>query len=161
MTLQAILNRAYDRHVTLMQKTLDTLGNILQHETDERLTTLTDGPDGWTVTEVLCHLRDFDDIFYQRVLRIVNEDKPQLVPYDHEAMARERNYRAQYPIQVYAELQQSRQRFIDYFKSLSPEHRTRMGIHPQNGEWTVMDALMQVGHHDANHIEQITRILTQ
>ncbi|HRL11897.1 MAG TPA: hypothetical protein PKX07_08455, partial [Aggregatilineales bacterium] len=60
-------------HVSLMNRTVLILGHILQSESRERLTTLTDGPDGWTVGEVICHLRDFDAIFLARAHRIVTE----------------------------------------------------------------------------------------
>lgn len=36
----------------------------------------------------------------------------------------------------------------------------RAGIHPKRGHFTMTDAVIQVGHHDCMHLEQITRILT-
>lgn len=155
----ALLDRVREKHIGLMGKTLDTLANILQTESEERLQTLRDGEAGWTVTEILCHLRDFDEIFYQRAVRIVSEDNPQLQPVNYEALVIERQYNQQHPHEVYETLRQSRQQFIAFFKALTAEQWERAGVHPAYGEWTLTDAVMQVGHHDANHIEQITRVL--
>lgn len=160
-TPEDLMLRLRKSYVGLMRKTLETIGHVIAHESLERLTTLTDGPDGWTVTEVIAHLYDFDGIFRMRAEMIVNQDYPQLPGFDHEQMAIDRNYRAMNPHEVYAKLVESRNGFSDFFKSLSDEQWERAGVHPEKGHFTMMDAVMQVGTHDANHLEQITRILTQ
>lgn len=156
-----LMTRVRQRHIVLMAKTLDTLGNVLKTISDDDATRYTDGPDGWCVLEVLCHLRDFDEIFHQRAVQIVEKNQPMLTRYDHEALAIERRYREQNITQVYVDLVKSRRAFIEFFAALTDEQWDRAGIHPESGVFTLTDALMQVGHHDANHIEQITRILTQ
>ncbi len=148
------------RHIGLMQKTLDLLDNVLRMAPHADLTRFTDGPDGWNVLEILCHLRDFDQIFYDRVQCMLREDHPQLAAYDHEALVEERQYRQQDPARVHHELVLSRARFVQLFESLSPEQWERTGVHPESGEWSITDALMQVGHHDVTHLEQITRVLS-
>lgn len=155
------IERVRTRHITLMQKTCATLGSVLTHVSQEQATTLRDGPDGWTVLEVVCHLRDYDDIFYERTLMMRDQDSPDLPGYDHEALVVERNYNAQNLEEVYTTLAQSRQRFVAFFEGLNETQWEKTGIHPERGPVTMLDALIQVGHHDANHIEQITRILTQ
>jgi len=56
-------------------------------------------------------------------------------------------------------LRASRARFIAFFQSLSGEQWARAGIHPEKGDFTMTDALMQVSSHDLVHLEQIARIL--
>lgn len=152
------------RSIGLMQKTLDTLTNILQKVDDHTAVTLrdpNDGDKGWTTLEVLCHLRDFDEFFHGRVLMMRDQEHPQLPAYDHESLAIERHYNEQNPAQVLADLQQKRARFVALFQSLTDEQWERTGIHPERDSFDMTDAVMQVGHHDAIHIEQITRILAQ
>jgi hypothetical protein len=156
-----LINRVRARHLLLMQRTLDILNHIVQVTPTEDLTRYTDGPEGWSALEILCHLRDFDVIFYNRVQRILNEEMPSLDAHDHEGLAAERDYIHEDSSHAFAALAESRKCFIELFESLTPEQWERSGIHPENGEWTVTDALMQVGHHDVNHLEQMTRVLSQ
>lgn len=148
-------------HISLMGKTLETLNNIFKHAPTSAITTLRDGADGWTPLEVLCHLRDFDVIFHERAQSVVEQDQPRFVPRDHSQMVIDGKYNQQDVQQVLADLNASRQRFIAFFESLTPEQWERHGIHAEYGEFSLTRSLIQVGHHDANHIEQITRILAQ
>lgn len=148
------------KHIALMQKTCDVLGNVLQNVTQEQATTRRDGPDGWTVVEVLCHLLDYDEIFRVRAEMMRDEDTPKLPGYDHAALAIERQYNTRSMVHVYRELLRSRMRFVAFFESLSEDDWARGGHHPERGYITMTDALIQVNTHDIDHIEQITRIIT-
>jgi len=44
-------------HLALMERTANTLDLFLAPLSCETATTLRDGGDGWTITEMLCHLR--------------------------------------------------------------------------------------------------------
>lgn len=150
------------RHIRLMQQTCDLLGHLLAQVDQKTATTLRDqrdGPKGWTVLEVLCHLRDYDAIFRERAQRIASEDYPELAPSDHEALAVERAYNRQDLRQVYADLVASRQATIAFFDGLEGDQWERAGLHPERGHFTLTDAVVQVGTHDVIHLEQITRIL--
>ncbi len=147
------------RQVIAMRLSLRALGHIVATLSDEHARALRDGDDGWSITEIVCHLRDFDEIFYQRAQMMLAEDHPQLPAYDHEAMAIERDYQAETLADAYGALQESRARFVDFFKSLSPEQWARGGIHPERDSFSMTDAAMQVPLHDLDHLEQITRVL--
>lgn len=151
--------RVVRRHVKLMQKTLETLANIVTSTPTDALNLYTDGPNGWTVGEVVGHLLDADRMFFERAQRIVQEDRPALVVFDHVRLVIDNDYRHRDPREVYAALEESRMAFIEWFKARAPEDWTRTGVHPESGEMELLDSLMQVGHHDADHLEQITRIL--
>ncbi len=153
-----------ERSISLMKRTMDTLSNIFSQVTHEKATSLrdlNDGDKGWTALEVLCHLRDFDEIFYNRAVMMLEYDHPQLPAYDHEAMAIENDYISQDLAAVLAELQEKRTRFIQFWQDLGEEQWERTGQHPERESFDMTDAVMQVGLHDAIHIEQITRILNQ
>jgi uncharacterized damage-inducible protein DinB len=156
MTLQ---DRTIARHINSMRKTLDILGHVIQNETTERMQTLTDGADGWTVTEVMGHLLDADRIFARRAQTILTQDRPNLESFPHLQMVIDAGYKHQSPTDIQTALVESRQNFVEFFKGLQPEQWGRVGIHPEYGEWAMLDSLMQVSHHDITHLEQITRIL--
>jgi hypothetical protein len=150
------------RHIVLMQTTQEIICNLLapiSQSTASMLRDPRDGAQGWSVLEVICHLRDFDTIFRERALRIVAEEYPRLPAFDHEAMARERRYSEQPLAQAVAEYVTSRQQTIAFFKGLNGMQWARAGIHPERGHFTMTDALLQVGTHDATHLEQVSRIL--
>jgi hypothetical protein len=157
----AQLTSVRNAHRYHMELTARTLGHLIAPLTHEQATTLRDGPAGWTVTEVLGHLRDFDGFFRGRAVMMLEGDYPQLPAYDHEAIAIEGRYNEQDFRRVYDELLRSRAETRAFFAALSPEGWERAGVHPERGHFTMTDAVMQVGLHEAGHIEQILKIVTQ
>jgi len=160
------LIRLRRRHILLMDQSCATLGHVLSRVDQETATTLRDahdGPKGWTVVEVVCHLRDFDAIFRNR--GVMMRDQTGCPPgaalphFDHEELARQGNYNAHDLRQVYAELVESRRQTIAFFEALTPAQWECTGIHRERGHFSMDDAVVQVGTHDITHLEQITRIL--
>lgn len=160
-SMQTSWQQVRERHLGAMRLSCDILGNILQGMPNERARALRDGPEGWSIIEIVCHLRDFDEIFYQRAQMMQAQEQPQLPAYDHEAMAINRAYQQQDLAEAYGALKASRERFIAFFAGLTPEQWARDGLHPERDSFTMTDAAMQVGLHDLDHLEQITRVLTQ
>ena len=150
------------RHIGLMKTSCETLGHILAPVSQETATTyrdLNDGDKGWTVLEVVCHLRDFDVIFRDRVNMMRNLENPALPAWDHEALAVERSYNEKNLVEAYSALATSRRQFVVLLEDLGDAEWRRTGNHPERAHFTMLDALMQVGLHDVMHLEQITRIL--
>ncbi|MBM7845742.1 DinB family protein [Herpetosiphon giganteus] len=161
MSDSSLINSMLRWHVPLMSRTLETLGHILARVSQQQATTLRDGADGWTVLEVVCHLRDYDQIFQERATSIIEQDNPLFQSYSPDELARERNYNSSDLHAVYAELCVSRTRYVEFFQSLNPDQWQRQGTHAKLGAFSLADALMQVTGHDLIHLEQITRILLQ
>ncbi len=159
--LRTTMGQVRERQITAMRLSLDILEHILKGVPAEKARRLRDGDDGWSVIEILCHLRDFDEIFYNRAQMMLNEDHPQLPAYDHEAMAIEGAYQQEQLGGSLAALKASRKRFVGFFETLTPAQWERAGVHPERDSFTLTDALMQVGLHDLDHLEQITRVLSQ
>lgn len=158
------ISKNRQRLLQFMQQTRDTLLHVLANVSQETATTLRDardGDQGWTVLEVLCHLRDFDNIFRMRAKIMRYQDYPTLPPQDHHLFAIEGNYNQQQLVKVIEEFTDSRKKTILFFTGLTADLWPRAGIHPERGHFTMLDAALQVGWHDMTHIEQITRILFQ
>ncbi len=159
--MQTSWQQARERHIGAMRLSCDILGHILQGISNERARSLRDGPDGWSIIEIVCHLRDFDEIFYRRAQMMQAQEQPQLPAYDHEAMAIERAYQQEDLAEAFETLKATRARFIAFFAALTPEQWERDGVHPERDSFTMTDAAMQVGLHDLDHLEQITRVLAR
>lgn len=149
------------RHIGLMRLSVRTLGNVIQGLTLEQAKSWRDSGDGWTVTEVMCHLRDFDVFFYGRAEMMVALENPILPAYDHEALAIELKYNEQNLFEVYEDLKSHREKFAQFFDGLEGEQWDHEGQHPERDSFTMLDSLMQVGLHDNVHLEQITRIIAE
>ena len=149
------------RHIALMQKTVLTIGNVIRPLTLEQARTWRDGGDGWTVTEVVCHLHDFDIFFFGRAEMMVALENPILPAYDHEALAAELKYNEQNVFEVYENLLVHRKKFANFFDGLEGTQWSHEGQHPERDSFTMLDSLMQVGLHDNDHLEQMTRIIAE
>ena len=159
--MQTTWQQVRERQIGAMRMSCKILGQLLQGVSDEQARALRDGADGWSIIEIVCHLRDFDEIFYKRALMMQAQDHPQLPAYDHEAMAIEGAYQNEDLGKAFNALKASRQQFIAFFDSLTPQQWQRDGVHPERESFTMTDAAMQVGLHDLDHLEQITRVLSQ
>jgi hypothetical protein len=118
-----------------------------------------DGPDGWSVVEIVCHLRDLEEIYYRRALRMRDENTPVFETFDQEEMARQGNYINQTLTRVFEEFLEKRRRTLRFLDSLAPEQWQRTGIHPEAGKITILEQAFQIGSHDTDHIEQIIRAM--
>lgn len=118
-----------------------------------------DGPDGWSVVEIVCHLRDLEEIYFGRLTRMLNEDDPYFEAFDQNEMARQGNYLNQALNRVFEEFVEKRRRTIQVFSDLTREQWQRTGHHPEAGQITVLEQAFQIGSHDTDHIEQIVRAM--
>ncbi|NPV68142.1 MAG: DinB family protein [Anaerolineae bacterium] len=147
------------RFIRGMKKTPALLSALLNGVTQERALAARDGDDGWNVVEIVCHLRDFEEIFFMRARRIVEEDRPVLEPFDHERMAIERRYSQEDLRAAFEAYAARRAAFLDWLKARNEADWQRVGVHPEVGEYTLLEQAMQVPLHDVDHLEQIARVL--
>ena len=115
------------------------------------------GPDYFTLREVLAHLADWEPIWLERIQRIVQEDSPVLPNIDEGEMA-ELNRYATTPVEVSLEkFATGRAALTAYLTSLPTDAFERSGIRPEVGTITVKDIATLVLAHDTYHIAQLAR----
>lgn len=135
--------------------------HIVQNAPPQALNTYRDGGTGWTVLEVLCHLRDWEQVFEER-MRLTAEQEGAVMPNpDPDEAARERRYNEQDPAQALEAWAQQRGAVLDYLQNLDESAWERTATHPRRGVMTLMDQLLLLCWHDMNHMEQIVKILAQ
>ena len=148
-----------EKTIRSLRKTPVMLDALLKDVTHEQARQATDGPDGWSVLFIVCHLRDFEDIFCQRIRMALEQDCPLLPGVNQEALPAANYYAHQdFCLTLEAYLNR-RHTLIGLLERLSAEEWARHAVHQEYGEGTVLDLAINVVLHDVNHIEQIVRAL--
>jgi hypothetical protein len=114
---------------------------------------------GWGVVEIIPHLRDWEEIYFDRARAIVDQDRPHLPAFDDELWAIERDYRGQDPRQTFERFRSLRQEFVAFLGALPPEAWQRTGIHGAYGEITLLWMADHIANHDREHLDQARNAL--
>ena len=145
-----------------LEQSAQTLTHILADVSQAQAVAIRDGDDGWSVLEIMCHLRDYQAIFAERIGRILEEENPTFRLYDEAArlgMVVENEYAKQDLRAVLADYMATRGTIIERLATLEDAQWGREGRFAADD---VVDLTMPVVHtllHDADHTEQIARIL--
>jgi len=113
---------------------------------------------GWSIKEVLCHLRDGEEVRAERMRRVVHENEPFLPAFDQEAYARDRKYQEELTPLVLPRLVEHRTAQVELLRSVSPDGWARKGTHEESGPITLEDLATGAVNHDGEHLEQIRRL---
>ncbi len=109
----------------------------------------------WSIKDIVCHLRDAEQIWKQRVTRILEEDEPFLRAFNPDELATEHDYPSQDWNKAKEDYQYARQVNLDLFKSLEPAQWLKGGIHQERGHVTIRELIESLFTHTQEHLEQI------
>lgn len=96
------------------------------HDREALLRPAADG--GWGVVEILPHLRDWDEVYFDRIAAIVETDVPRLPSFDDSLWAIERDYRGQDPVETLEDLTEIRGKTVELLSQLPAEAWQREAI---------------------------------
>lgn len=144
-----------------MRRSLKIIAHLIELTPPADLTSYRDGGAGWTVRDVLCHLRDFEAIFLERSRITVEEDFGALPFPDPDQVAAERNYAGQSVEQAYTEWARNREVLLAYLTERDEDQWQCTANHPKRGAISLQDQLVLTVWHDNNHLEQMIRILAE
>lgn len=142
-----------------LKATPETLTGLLAGVGETQARQATGGDENWSVIEVICHLRDAEEISLQRTLAMRDQDNPLIIGYDQEALARERKYYAADLQSALAGFMAFRQRHLEVLAGLTPEQWERAGRHNEFGSINIFAFAIHKVSHDAIHCAQIARQL--
>lgn len=119
------------------------------------------GDEGWSVVEVLCHLRDTEERALERMRAMRNKTNPLIHGYDQEPWARERAYAGDNMDSAFAAFVGLRAQHVVDLDALRPDEWERPGRHGEAGAVTILSHTIHIAHHDAVHAAQIapTRVM--
>jgi FMN phosphatase YigB (HAD superfamily) len=119
-------------------------------------------PDEWSLTEILCHLRDVEtQVNLERIRKVLAEDNPLLTGQDTDRWADERRYILQDGRQALQEFTRARMENLDMLARLQPSDWQRPARHTILGPTQLAEIVNIAAAHDRLHIQQAHRALFQ
>jgi uncharacterized damage-inducible protein DinB len=118
-----------------------------------------DGGDGWTMREVMGHLRDFEAVFLERARLTLEQEMPDLPFPDPLQLVVEKAYNVDDLTDSFNVWAAARREHLALLEAVVEEDWERPANHPTRGRFTLTDQLFLTVWHDMNHIEQMAKIL--
>lgn len=144
-----------------LDRTADELAAAIRGQSEAALARRPDAKN-WAAKEVVCHLRDTEELFMGRFELIMALDAlklPPLSPATPDRWAEDRQYLRNDAHAALAAFRRRREESLAYLRALAPEQWTRGAVHPQRGRMTVDDFVTLMAWHDDNHLDQLKRAL--
>jgi hypothetical protein len=135
-----------------LRQTPDAFARLLASEREEILHHRPDG--GWSAVEVVGHLAHHDAFERtQRFEAILASERPALPGDNTRFHVAEANYQARSAEEALAFFRRERALVVAFLERLPPRDWMRTGIHPHDGERTLLQ-LADLRGHDREHLEQ-------
>ena len=147
------------RHLETLAATPAALKEALRG-VPRKLLLFTPAPGKWSILEILCHMRDMErEAYLERYTRILGEPEPRLPDINGDALAIERDYRAQKAGDVLRDWTRLRRETLRIIRKAKPEQWRRAGVHETAGRLTIDELVARhaVGN-DVAHLAQIEAI---
>lgn len=112
-------------------------------------------PDRYSPRELLYHLAEVEEAFFQRYRLIAEQEHPPLTVYDaHDALS-EGRFAGGSVQEGIARFKEARSRTLQYLRNLPAEARDRTGVHPEFGEWSIFQQVQLCVAHDLLHLSDV------
>jgi hypothetical protein len=117
-------------------------------------------PDQWSLTEVMCHLRDVEREIHQvRFRALLSEDGAFIAGAVPDDWTEQRRYSQEDGMAAREQFLQARQETADLLANLTNEQWQRSGNHAFFGRTTLHELLNLVIQHDKAHWQQIVTLV--
>jgi DinB superfamily len=161
-----------------MQRTVDEISADIRGQSDASLSRRP-APMSWAAKEVVCHLRDIEELFMLRFRTMLAMDEPKFLvlgempadpgvwgiiegdalPLDPDRWAHERQYLRNDAATALAALRRRREETLALLRRLTAEQWRRGSIHVTLGRMTFADWAALIAAHDDKHLEQLRRAI--
>lgn len=140
--------------VSLLEKTPAILETLLR-DLPADILDWKPAADRWSITEVLAHLLEIEQVYGDRAKRIVVDNNPILVKYvePDEAQLRKKTGR-----QCLDEFVALRQAHYFFWHGIPSSAGSRTGVHPEMGAVSLLQLLNELANHDLGHLRQIAEL---
>lgn len=158
-TMEEYAKQPREARLQRLTRTADELAAALKGQSEAALARRPDDKN-WAAKEVVCHLRDTEEMFNTRFEQIAAMDTdPRLFGPSADRMAEERQYLRNDAGEALAAFRKRRQETLEFLGKLTPAQWDKGGIHPVRGRITIDAFLTLMAWHDDNHLDQLKRAL--
>lgn len=171
--IQEWIDRPREERLEHLRSTPDDLRALIESLPSEFLAIRTSSDD-WSPLEVICHLRDIEDLSLLRFRMMIQMDEP-LIPaafmpedkerwalledgatlFDQVGMVEQRQYARNDPHQALDTFAGNRRRVLAFLSALSDAQWVRRAIHPGYGQLDFHGLTGILAWHDDNHLAQL------
>ena len=158
-TMEEVAKQPRTDRLSRMARTADDLAAAIRGQSEAVLSRRPDGKN-WAAKEIVCHLRDTEELFTGRFQLIMAMDAPKLVTFDPstpDRWAEERQYLRNDAGDALAAFRRRRDENLAFLRGLGPAEWKRGGVHPTRGTLTLDDWVTLMTWHDDNHLDQVGR----
>jgi len=160
-TLEEVAQQALERRVGRMSRTAEDLAAAIRGRSEAVITRRPDAKN-WAANEVICHLRDIEEVYFIRCHTILLNDEPKIYADPSGAadrFAEDRQYQRADAAHALAAFRRRRDETLALLRTLTPEQRQRGCLHPTRGRITIDAIVTMLAWHDDNHLDQLLRAL--
>ena len=143
--------------IALLGKTAQLLETLLADLRDELLR-WKPKPDRWSISEVLAHLAALEQVYAERVRRMMAEDSPALAKYDLAGASARGDYSHGSGAENLAHFTRARRSTMTLLTALPASAGARSGVHSELGTITLAQMLNEWAGHDLGHLRQIEEL---
>ncbi len=145
--------------VDAQRASLDIYPALLVDCTQEQAQAARGGDEDWSIVEVMCHMRDAEEVALTRMRTMRDNDNPRIAGYDQAALAIERNYAGSDLHNALDAFLELRKQHVAELAALTPDDWQRLGQHSEYGSVTIMGHALHMVSHDFVHAAQLARQL--
>jgi DinB superfamily len=160
LTIAEVGKQSLEQRLDRMSRTADDLAGEIRGQTEAVLVRRPDGKN-WAANEVICHLRDIEEVYFVRFHAMLANDDPKLYadPSAADRFAEDRQYLRNDAVQALASFRRRREESLALLRTLTPEQLQRGCLHPSRGRITIDGIVTMLAWHDDNHLDQLRRAL--
>jgi len=112
--------------------------------------------EGWSLTEIICHLRDVErEINTPRLDQMLQKENSIIMGIDSDPWAKQRNYQQQDGVQALRDFLAARIKTLDILDTLSTDDWQRQAQHTFLGPTKLQEVISIITQHDRLHLRQI------
>jgi hypothetical protein len=112
-------------------------------------------PEKWSLKEIVCHVLKVQQVFSERLEKMLAEDNPAVTSYKADDDAAFPKLASLPASETLAAFLAERERHLERLEDLTPSQRHRTARHPDFPEYDVHFQTDYLVHHEAHHIYQM------